>query len=152
MAARSWGKTHALSTQVVHGMCVCPCVRTEWVFLCCVCALTVHGADFLGRGHRGVPLFMSWCSCHRQTPLTLLMSQSSSCLLDMHAFEPLAVLSSTKEGSGGIYAIILASLFPLSFWLFMKRGEWLFLSEDCEGLYLAVRGQWGCTHSYVSDI
>lgn len=34
------------------------------------------------------------------------------------------VVSGSEETTGGLYALILLSLLPLSYWLFHRKGEW----------------------------
>lgn len=35
-----------------------------------------------------------------------------------------ALVSGSEESTGGLYALILLSVLPLSYWLFHRKGEW----------------------------
>ena len=41
-------------------------------------------------------------------------------------FQPLVIISGPEEGMGGFYALIIMSVFPLTYWMFRKKGEWDF--------------------------
>lgn len=87
------------------------------------------------------------CDAHisGENPASSLISSKYSCLItnihtlpgdryqwlvfSMWAYDSVVILSSSKEGIGGFYALILMSIFPLSYWLFMRKGEWHYLKS-----------------------
>lgn len=59
------------------------------------------------------------------TKYSCFIIQAKHCppVLVMWALQSLVIMSNSEESIGGFYAFILISIFPLSYWLFMKKGE-----------------------------